>query len=592
MSIDELVLSSVTADFDDFVTQFQTALVNKPTWKGNLTTQTSETLIEFISSVGTFAQGRIIRAYEDCFAETAQSDDAILSIAQMQGLRITRFLPASVPVTLNSLSDQSIPPLTQFLSGGNYFFNKEELTITANTPLNTFLSEGKVYNYIMNGLGTERQTFVSQQDGFAVSNDDVYVQINNTFIPKTFGVLWDYDGLPAFADLTLSDGRLLIVFGNLGGKNGFFGSIPQTNDTVIITYPITMGLSGNSLITLNKTVTANGLPFVTGIFTDNPSGGANNQPIIAYKNVASGSFGTYSSGVTKSQYQSIISTYPGIVDAITQAQREINPNELRWMNVVRVSALTTSPWTQAQIQQFLDYCQKVTMYAVYFLWQDPIAVPVDVNIDVYCFNSAIPTQIQQNSIAAIQNLFTPRPGLLMTNFYESDLTEAIDNGSPGLISYSIVDEPTGSMIVTAPPSPQITYTLIPGAGSLGSLVYAYGISTVLTNGEEGTPTNWVFPQVVTTLANYAIKLDWPPVANAQTYKIWGRAAGSIGLITSVPATTLEFIDDGSITPSGNPPNSIADIPIRYIKLNSLTINVHYSERQQRIEGVPTRTTLN
>lgn len=587
MASTTFTLSSITQDFDQFVTQFQADLQTKATWIGNLTTQTSQTLIEYISAVGTFAQGRILRAYEDVYAETAQSNDAILSIAQMQGLRLTRYLPASAPVTLISTTTLSLAPLTQFNVAGNYFFNPQAITITAGVPFTTSLYEGQVFSYSMSGIGTERQTWVSSQGAFAISDQDVWVQVNGIFQPKSFGNLWNFDGLPAFADLTLSDGRLLVQFGNLGGINGQFGTIPQVTDQVVITFPITKGASGNNLITSGKAVTCQGFTNISGTMTSNPSGGANDKSIIAYKNVASGSFGTYSSAVTKSQYQAIIATYPGVVDAVTQAQREINPGDLRWMNVVRVSALTSSPWSQAQIQAFLNYCQSVTMYAIYFLWQDAIPVDQAVDVTVYCYNSAIPTQVQQNSTTAITNLFAPRPGILMTNFYVSDIIEVIANASPGLVSYVNVNLPTGAMIVTSPPSPTITYAITATGGSLSPLVYSYSVSTISTNGDIGYPQSWVFPQIITGTTN-EIQLTWAPVYKAAQYQIWGRIAGHIGLLATVPATTLTFLDNGSITPTGSMPSSM-DFPIRYNDLTSLAVAVLYSERQQQQIGLdPTR----
>lgn len=586
-----LVLSDLTVDFDQFVVQFQQALINKPTWVGNLTTQTSETLIEFQASIGTFAQGRILRVYEDAYAETAQSDDAILSIAQMQGLRLTRYLPAGVPATLTSPVSVSLAPLTQFNAAGNYFFNRDQLQLLAGIPTQVTLFEGQVFSYVMPGLGTERATFVSSQDSFVISDQDVMVQVNNVLIPKSLGsVLWNFSGLPGYGDLTLSDGRLLVQFGNLGGSNGYFGTIPQTNDVVTISYPVTKGGSGNNITTLNKTVTVQGFPLIGGTFTDNPSGGADDKPILAYKNVASGSFGTNESGVTKSQYQSIISTYPGIVDAVTQAQREIDPNDFRWMNVIRVSALTTSPWTQQQKQDFTNYCQSVTMYAGYFLYQDAIAIPRDVEVDVYVFNTAIPSQVQQQAITAVTRLFAPRPGLLMTNLYPSDIGKAIGQEAAGAVSYLEVNSP-GPMIVTSPTSPQITYTLVPGGGSLGELVYSYAISTDLTDGDVGFPSNWVFPQIITNTANYAIQLTWPAVYGASQYHVWGRTASGnmLGLLATIPASQpLTFTDTGAITPTGTLPTS-QDFPIRYNQLNNLVVNVYYSERQQRLDGDPTRS---
>jgi hypothetical protein len=598
-----LTLSDLTADVNQFATQFELSLQQTPTWKGNLTTQTSQTLIELISTVGAFAQARIIREAEDEFAETAQSDSAVRAITIMQGLRMTRYLPASMTVTLSSPTVASFPPLTQFNCAGSYFFNNTQITIDPSNPsANTFtLYQGQVESWAMNGLGTERQTFMSQEDSFVVSDRDVQVQVNGVTIPKAYGGLWSFDGLPGYADITTSDGRMLLQFGNLGGTNAQFGqlnqfgTIPGINDLVVVTYPVTLGASGNNLITAGKAVTITGFPLVTGVATTNPSGGANDNPVIAYKNVASGGFGTYQSAVTKSQYAATIATYPGIVDAITQAQREIDPGDVRWMNVIRVSALTVPPqWTQAnnaaQISSFTSYCQTVSMYSTYFLWQDPIAVPQTVDMDIYIFNSAVPEQIEQAVTTAINNLFAPRPGLLMTNFYGSDLIEAAFNSSPGAISYININEPTGPMIVTAPESPVPTFTILDAGGSLAEGVYAYGISTTLTDGEVGTPVNWVFPQIISNTNTSQVTLTWPAIYNAASYQIWGRSAEvGIGLLANIPAGTLTWTDNGSVTP-GEPLNSsIANVPIRYNSLSSLTVNVYYADRQQRYDASdPTR----
>src|SRR5271168_4615825 len=207
VSQNPLVLSELTADVADFVDQFQSYLQTNPTWIGNLTTQTSQTLLELLGSIGTFAQGRVIRAYEDAFAETAQSDDAILAITQMQGIRITRYLPAQVPATLMSPTELTLAPYTQFQGGGNYFFNQEAITLMAgvSTPVN--LAQGQMYAYTFPGLGTERQAWIGLQNAFVISDQDVQVQLNGVTLPKSYGGLWNFDGLPGYADLTLSDGR-------------------------------------------------------------------------------------------------------------------------------------------------------------------------------------------------------------------------------------------------------------------------------------------------------------------------------------------------------------------------------------------------
>lgn len=582
-----LVLSDLTADFSQFVSQFENYLVNTPTWKGNLTTMTSQTLIELISAVGAFDQGRLIRCFEDAFSETAQSDDAIRSITQMQGLRMSRKLPSTLEANLTSPINVTLDPLTQFLVGGQYYFNRVQINLVATIVQEVTLYQGKVANYIMNGQGGPRQTFLSEEDGFQISDQDVLVLLNNTALPKSFGVMWNYRNLPAYSDLTTADGRLLVVFGSEQ-----FGTIPIPTDTVVIRYPVTDGSEGSNQTLMNKTVSIEGFASVTGIALSNPSGGGDEKPIQTYKNLSSGAFGTYSSAVTKSQYETTVGVYPGIIDAFTQAQRDINPMALEWMNVIRVSGLTNTVWTQQQKQDFCNYAQTVSMYSPRFVWQDPIPVPRNVSLTVYCFNTAVLSKVQADCVLALQNLFTARPGLLMTNFYESDLTDVCKAAGLGAVSYVIVDEPTDPMIVTAPPSPQLKYTLVSGGGTLGQYLYAYGVTSTNLDGVEGPPANWVFPQVTGPASVTGIKLDWKGIPATTVYKLYGRKAGHIGLLATLPDTgpnsSYTFLDDGSIVPVGPPPNAIADVPIKYNSLAALTVNVAYAERQQRLETTPIR----
>lgn len=579
-----LVLSDLTVDYSQFQAQFEAYLATQGAWKGNLTTQTSQTLIDLASTIGAFTVSRLQRTFENCFPETAVSDDAILSIAQMQGLRLSRKLPSTITVTLTAAGDLTIPPLTQFSVSGKYFFNRTQIVLPANTEVSDItLYQGSVVTYLIVGLGTDRQFFVSEEDGFQISDQDVEVSVSNVIIPKSYGGLWNYKGEPAYADMTLADGRLMVIFGD-----SRFGTVPSTNDVVRIRYPLTDGASSNNQQLLGKAVTIDGFTGVTGTVTSNPTGGADDKSVLAYKNLSAGSFGTYDSAVTKNQYVSVIGVYPGIVDAITQAQRDINPSALEWMNVIRVSGLTNSPWGDQQKRDFIDAMQKVTMYAPRFVWQDPIPVPRDVSLDVYCFNNSILSDIQAKVEAAITDLFAAKPGILMTNFYESDLIEAAMNAAPGFISYVIVNYPTYPMLVTAPESPILTLEEVPGGGTLGSYVYQYGMSTVNNNGVEGPPSNWSSILVDTPTPNMGIKITWPPIGDTQTYKLWGRKISgteSVGLLAEIPGTDdREFIDDGSITPGAAPPNGILDIPIKYNTLGSLAVSTFFAERQQRLDS--------
>lgn len=581
-----LKLSDLTVEVDDYQAQFNIDLAQKGTWKGQLTTQTSQTIIEYISTVGALDAAKIIRSSEDAFAETALADDAIRSITTMQGLRMTRKLPAQITVQLTSTMALTLSPYTQMTIGGIKFFNREQIEIAANQTVNAELAQGTVISYMISGIGTDYQTFVSPEDGFNVSDVDTRVRINGTLIAKSLGVLWNYRAQPAFADLTLPDGRLNVQFGN-----SRFGSVPQTNDIVAITYVITNGNDSNGAVTQGKRISIDGFPQITGTATSNPGGGSGVKPVVVYKNVASGSFGTYQSAVTRSQYIAQVNTYPGIIDAVTQAQREIDPMDLQYMNVIRVSALTDSPWTQGQRQDFIDAMQRVTMYSTRFIWFDAIPLDRDVDIDVYAFNTATLSQVQALSEQAIQNLMAPQPGILMTDFFESDLIVAIKKANSGQVSYVIVNAPQAPMTVNAPSAANVTYDIIPGSGTLGPLVYSYSVA--VTNAQDAGPPNfWINPQITGNATNNSIRLTWNEIPGALSYRVYGRQGGALGLITTIPAVNngppVSFIDNGSITPTGGLPNTLSLAPIRYNRLRNLTIRVHFAERQRKLDGSPER----
>lgn len=588
---DRLVLSDMTMEVEDFVAQFNEELEKSQTWKGQLVTQTSQTLIEYISTVGTFDQARALRYAEDAFAESAQSDDAIRAITSMQGLRITRKQPAEITVKLRSVGGLTIPPYAQAQVAGINFFNREQIVLAPNTETDVALYQGLVKSIVTTGLSTEFQAFVASEEPFAVSDSDVQVRINQQLLEKSYGVLWNYKGIPAFADLTMPDGRLLIQFGN-----SRFGAVPQVNDVVVITYAVTDGDASNNSVLENKDLTFDDHADVRGIVQTNPTGGSDSKPIEVYKNVASGSFGTYESAVTKPQYIAQVASYPGIVDAVTQAQREINPNDPHWMNVIRVSALTSSPWTQQQQRDFLDHLQKVSMYSTYFLWVDAVPVDRNIEIEVYFFNTAILSEGKAKAEKAVRELLAPKQGILMTNHYESDIDSAIKKANKGQVSYvKLLSPADGQMVVTSPQSPPVTYSFISGAAQnpMSPGVYAYSVA--VTNAEEaGGPSNWVFPQITNAMGDgHAIKLEWPEQVGAVEYRVYGRRGGDplepLGLMATIPANssnaTATFLDDGQITPTPPLPSGLSQGPVRYNRIGSLVVRAYYSDRQRRVEGV-------
>lgn len=599
----QLIISDMSMDFDQFVSDFESYLQKKGSWKGNLTTMTGQTLIELVAALGTFDQTKINRAFQDCFAETAISDSAIRACAVMQGVRMTRRLPAQIEVELTAPRGLVIPAYSQFQCAGYSFFNREAFKFLGGeedtVTLTVTMYQGEVVIYEITGNGTNLQAWVSSEDNFVVSDRDVKVEINDEEIPVSYAGLWNYKNQPACQDLTTSTGRLIIHFGTneMSAVRSSdlteiepitYGTVPGINDTVRITYCTTEGASGNNYITLDNTVTIDGYDDVEGTALTNPRYGSAEKSTLTYKNNTASSFGTYGSAVTKAQYSAIVNTYPGVIDTITQAQREINPGDLQYMNVIWVTGVTTEPWNATQKQEFCKWCEKQSMYSTRFVWVDAEEVPREISMRVYCFNSAVLTTVEDNVKRAIFDLFKARPGILMTNIYRSDIINAALK-SDANISYVTLEEPTVDFIVTPPTSPLLSFKINNEAGgkNFEPAQYAYCVTLVNNDGIESTKDNWVHPLVTEDMKNPTITLSWYDDPSAKEYRIYGRIAERAGYMATVQAGTSTWVDNGTVTPDESKFSLGKKVDIKYNSLNvidSLSVTCSYAERQQRLDN--------
>ena len=291
-----LQLSTIQPDFDQIRSQLESYLSSKDSWKGTLTTQTGQTILELVAAVGALDQEKLIRFYEDAFPTTALNDDAVYAIATMQGLRLTRKLPANLQATLQTTTGTAtIPAYSQFQGGGTFWFNRSAFTVTT-TPVTVSLWQGLVVDNLLEGTGTDYQMFISPEDSFQVSNTDVLVRVNDVPVERTVDGLWKLKGQSGYRDRTLPNGALVVEFGN-----SVYGSKPQVNDTVRITYAVTSGSSANALPLTGKRIAYDADPNVICTGMAPPSGGADEQNAAVYKNVAVATFGDFGSSITKQQ---------------------------------------------------------------------------------------------------------------------------------------------------------------------------------------------------------------------------------------------------------------------------------------------------
>jgi hypothetical protein len=565
-------LSKVRPDRDDLVEQLGTALEGKDAWKDRVTSSTGQTLIDFTAAIGAYSQYSIESAFQEVWPESAKNADSQFAAANFAGLRFNRKAPARVTVSLSAAVAQTVPAYSQFVINGSYWFNRTALSV-GTSPANFSLFQGKIIDTSVSGLGTDHQAYVTPEKDFVVSNTDVVVDINGGAIPAVFRGLWTLPGGSGCQHFTLPNGAAVILFGN---EN--FGSKPGVNDTVRIRYAITFGADGNNLGVQNQDCTLVSDPSIKGKAVTAATSGANQTDPFQYKNVTPATFGSHDAAVTPAQYKALPMQYPGVLDAQVYAQREINPKALTWMNNMKVVLLTANPMSDADWTDFVAFMQIRTMFKCQFVRQDPVAVPIDVNLDVYCSNFSNLTEIRTKVIAAIQALFAPRRGILGFDTYLSDIERVVDFADKN-IEYMVVKSPTTNLVLSSLNvlAPVVTRQ---AGGSIPAGSYDYGVSVVSAFGGETAPANWT--TVTSGLAGNRFKINWVSTGNAVAYKVWGRKSGEYGLLATVAADTLEWTDDGSVTPVGTPPVQ-STIASYYPKLGTLTVNCLYSQRPIRID---------
>jgi hypothetical protein len=300
---------------------------------------------------------------------------------------------------------------------------------------------------------------------------------------------------------------------------------------------------------------------------------------LVYKNITPALFGSFNSSVTAAQYKRLPLQYPGVIDAQTFAQREVNPKALAWMNVIKVCLLTTSPFSGPQFAAFEDFFLRNTMYSTRIYRQDPIPVDVDVDVDVFCANFSNLSEIKQKVEDALDALFAPRQGIIGLDIYLSDIYDAIEKADAN-IRYILRRTPTTDIVISSLNVDAPTATVLTSGGTLAPGFYDYAISVVSTLGGETAPLNWTTVEV--TVPGSRVSLTWPAVTNAANYKVWGRVTPTpLGLITTVGPSTLTFIDTGSIVPAGTIPAQ-STVAIYYPRLNSKNVVTKYSTRINEI----------
>lgn len=426
-------LSQTKPDFESIVLQLQLYLNSRGAWIDQQTSGTGQALIEAVSAVGAYNQFAAEMSFREAFLLTAMRDSSIYAGADFLGVHIKRKTPAKVQVQMKRSKNIQfpfiIPRLSAFQIDGRMFFNREPVTFNSgSTDADLiFLYQGEIRTRTFPGRSSPFQEVSLREPGFGVSDDDVNVYVINTTLNERS--LWTrtLDGLwiagPAaqvYYDRTDGDGDVLLTFGD-----GTHGGMPSIGYTIETVYAVTTGSAGNN--------GGSGLDVryvddtdIQGTTLTAIVGGADEKPASFYKKLGSQIYKARNRGGTPADYMALGADYPGVAAVKVQAQKDIAPGDLRWMNVVRLCVLPYDgdKFTQIEWDDFLAWIEDKKHAAIQIQPYDPERRDVDVHVRLALKPNAIPGEVHPQVDTAIRALFDKEIDTLGKRIAFSDIVEA------------------------------------------------------------------------------------------------------------------------------------------------------------------------
>lgn len=428
-----LTLSQAKPDFESLVIQLQLFLNSRATWSDLLTSSTGETLIEMMAAVGTFNQFALEVAAREGFLDSAVRESSIYAITRMLGVRIGRKSPAGCDVTLTRSGDltyaRMIPRFTLFTVNGLSFFNRYPILFDQNSATATAkLFEGTVRVQSFAADSTAFREIYLNEPGFVVSNQDVEVLMiassgeSEVWTSIDDGIWTASSSDRVYYDATSGEGDVILAFGD-----GYSGSLPSIGSNIQITYIVTNGsISNNGGAAFE--VACPQYDFVSGVTTSKLSGGADQKPASYYKSMAPHIFRAKKRAVNPMDYKAIASDYPGVAAVSVQAQKDIAPGDLRWMNVVRMCILPMEEdaFTATEWEDFKVWFKKRCHTAIEIQPYTPEKKVINIELTLALKAAAIPEEVVPEVEANIRALFAREVHTLGKRIAVSDIMDAGD----------------------------------------------------------------------------------------------------------------------------------------------------------------------
>lgn len=565
-------LSTVTPDYNGIRQQLQSQLGTKGAWTDQVVSSTGQTLIDFMASIGAFDQFSIESAVQEQFFDTQKFESSIFAKARTLGVRLARRIPGGVDVEIVRDAQnpvEYVPAYTQFECGGKKLFNREALILTQDVT-RTRLYQGEVKAITTKGLGSPFQRFIVTERNFVVSDVDTLVLLDGAQIEVTKKGLWHYAEKPVVQDLTTREGQLVLNFGN-----DYYGTLPPVGSVVAIRYVITEGADGNDSTFAGNDIKCEDFESLKGTTLSGLQGGANQPDPRVYQYVAPHIYSSGDKALTHNQYNAKAAGYPGVIDALVLGQRYLAPSDFRYMNLARVSLLTTTPWATTEWEAFVEWFYESSMHNLRLYREDPRPRDFATDVEVVCKSEADLTEVKRKVTEDLVAYYALTYGSLGRKIYISDIYDLIRESHED-IHHVNLRLPEHNIIPNLRLEGFNIDVLPPSAGKVGTLgqtSYTYWVTAVSTDGV--TEVESLPEQLDATLLNpgeYA-RLSWDKHPYATKYRVYGRTRTGRGLL--VETTNTFFEDFGTILPTEGDFPTVDTTGVFYPNCTSINVITRY-----------------
>lgn len=430
-------ISKVTPDFQALFTALQRRLEEKQTWTDLLPTSMGTTILDAFAGSHVSNQLYTEISFRESFLPTAVRDSSIYAGTRMLGVQIARKTPAGCVAELTNTSEVTkfVPPYSQFDLGGRKFFNRAQYVIPPTSSIrNANLFSGEVFTKsfdLEQFSDLALKEFFLEEPGFVVSAADIVVYTESKISGKV--EQWEltdkaiFEHTPSesvYYESTTRDGDVSLKFGD-----GRFGRLLDRSSYLRVRAVRTDGAAGSNGLPGTR-IKLVGDTSVVGETLSAISGGADQKGSLYYKLFAPNMARTKRRAISGTDIRAALMDYPGVADCSIMGQRDIAPNDVRWMNTVRICVLPENEDTfgganpnpkSAQWNQLVEWLKPKLHDAYDVQTWNPTKMFVPVRVKLAILPGVDAAEIRIVAIDKILKLFQKKPGILGRRLSKSDI---------------------------------------------------------------------------------------------------------------------------------------------------------------------------